>query len=417
MMIELKYGRKVVLFEPPPNWTVTTIEPGHPAPCEVERALLSSLVRPFSSQSLDGWLEGKEKILIIVSDITRYTGAEHILPLLKSKFLAEKKVEILFALGNHRKLTDDERKSIVSEEVFLSWPCVDHDCFDDRELSFLGTTESGMEVRVNRRLLDADGIIVTGTISFHYLAGFGGGRKCIIPGVAGYQTILDAHRRVFRTDAPGKDARARTGVLTGNPMHEAIMEGISLVNKPLFLINTILDDEKRFLKVFSGDMEASHEAGCAWYSDYFSATAREKADVVIVSVGGYPKDIDFIQTHKALEHAKYATKPGGTIILLGKCEDGIGNQHFLPWFDYPSIEAMEPDVRVSDKVYSQTAYSTRMKAEQYRVIIVSDLDDVDVRKMGMTPARSLDEAVDLVEWDEHALCYVIPEGSKTLAQE
>ena len=112
-----------------------------------------------------------------------------------------------------------------------------------------------------------------------------------------------------------------------------------------------------------------------------------------MSVGGYPKDIDFIQTHKALEHAKHAARDGVDDIVLGKCEDGIGNPYFLPWFDYPSVEVMEPYVRQSDKIYSQTAYSTRIKAERYNVILVSDLPADQVRKMGMTPRRGLEEAL------------------------
>jgi lactate racemase len=412
--MELRYGRGAVQFSPPPHWITNLIEPKHPASCEMGEALFSSLENPHGSDSFKEWLKDKRRLLIIVSDVTRYTGAEHVLPLLKSEFLNEKTVQVLFALGNHRKQTEDERRSLVSDEIFNSWPCEDHDCFDEAVLAQLGTTKSGMEVKLNSRLLDADGILVTGTISFHYLAGFGGGRKCIIPGVAGYHTILDAHRRVFKQNAAGKDERAQTGILRGNPMHDAIMEGIALLDRPLFLINTVFDDEKNLLKVFSGDMAISHQAGCSWYNEHFSASAQEKGDVVVVSAGGYPKDIDFIQAHKALEHAKHAAKPGANIILVGKCEDGVGNQHFLPWFDYESIEAMEPYVRISDKVYSQTAYSTRLKTQEYKVILVSDLDEGDVRRMGIKPTRSLDEAISLVASKRRILCHIIPEGSKTL---
>jgi nickel-dependent lactate racemase len=136
-----------------------------------------------------------------------------------------------------------------------------------------------------------------------------------------------------------------------------------------------------------------------------------------VSAGGYPKDIDFIQSHKALEHARHAVKDGGTIILLGKCEDGMGNRYFLPWFDYPSSDAMEPHVRSSDKVYAQTAYSTRLKAERYHIILVSDLEDDQVKKMGMEPRRTLIDALASLPRDREMLCHILPEGSKTLVRE
>ncbi len=417
MKIDLKYGRDVVSFEPPKAWTISLVDHGHPLPRPFEETLVASAAAPYGSPPLEDWVAGKD-VLIIVSDVTRYTGADLLLPQLRRRFLpGARRVRILFALGNHRKHTEAEQRALVSDAVYETIPCIDHDCFNEDVLSPLGVTPTGLRVALNTMLFESDATIVTGTISFHYLAGFGGGRKCIIPGIAAYQTILDAHKRVFNRDKPGKHVRAQTGILEGNPMHEAIMEGISLIKKPLFLINTIFDDNKRLLNIFSGDIKESHEAGCAWYHAHFSATVPEKADVVVVSAGGYPKDIDFIQSHKALEHARHAVKAGGTIILLGKCEDGLGNRYFMPWFDYPSSDAMEPHVRESDKVYAQTAYSTRYKAERYHIILVSDLEDDQVKKMGMEPRRTLGEAVASLPRDREMLCHVLPEGSKTLVRE
>ena len=417
MRLELKYGNGVMASEAPASWEISFIDHGRPAVRPFEETLLSSLAEPYGGPSLDTILPGKD-VLVIVSDVTRYTGAERLVPILRKEFLGRAaRVRVIFALGNHRKQSEGERRGLVSDGVYEAYPCIDHDCFDEKGLSTLGKTPSGLHVSVNSMLLEADVTIVTGAVSFHYLAGFGGGRKCIIPGIAGYQTILDTHKRVFNRTGPGKDERAQTGILQGNPMHEAIMEGIALIDRPLFLINTIFDDRKNLLNIFSGDIRQSHEKGCAWYNEHFSTTVPEKADVVIVSVGGYPKDIDFIQTHKALEHAKHAAKKGGTIILLGQCADGVGNPYFLPWFDYPSIEAMEPAVRESDKVYAQTAYSTRIKVEAFNVVLVSDLPEADVRKMGMTPRRTLDEALSILDRGRGLLCYVMPEGSKTLVRE
>jgi lactate racemase len=413
-MIELKYGREALHLEAPSSWTTHIVEARHPDTRILEDELLSSLDNPYGSKPFLQWIKDKKRILLIVSDITRYTGAERVLPILKEKFLAQKDVTVLFALGNHRKQTGEEQRSLVSDGIFESWPCIDHDCFDDEILTLLGTTTSGLEMKVNKHLHGADAIIVTGAISFHYLAGFGGGRKCIIPGVSGYRTILEAHKRVFNIDKPGKHELAQTGILAGNPMHDAIMEGIALIDRPMFLINTVFDDKKDLLGIFAGDIALSHEAGCAWYNEHFAVTVKEKCDVAVVSVGGFPKDIDFIQTHKALEHVKNAVKDGGTIILVGKCEDGIGNSYFMPWFDYPTIEAMEPHVRSSEKIYAQTAYSTRIKTNKFKVIMVSDLDDNDVLKMGMIPKKNLNVAIESVGGKGHILCYVIPEGSKTL---
>jgi nickel-dependent lactate racemase len=413
MMSVLKCGRGDIQVTLPENWQTQILEPKHPPHMPLEEALERALSFPVGEKPLYEWLPGRD-ILLIVPDTTRYMGAESVLPLLCDKYLKECNIEILFALGNHRKQTEAERRSIVSDGVYEKVPCLDHDCFDASGLASLGRTQSGLEIRVNSRLLKKDGAILLGSISFHYLAGYGGGRKALFPGISGYDTLLGVHKKVFLPDSPGKHPRVRPGIMGGNPMHEELMAALALVPPPLFLINTVVDDERNFLNVFAGNVTEAHRTGCEWYGDHFGVKAPDKADVVIVSAGGYPKDIDFIQTHKALDHAQAAVKDGGCIILIGKCEDGIGNPYFLPWFDYPTSVEMEPFVRESDKVYAQTAYATRLKAERFKVMFVTDLHEADVRKMGMTPARSLPDAIASVDVGRDVLCYIIPEGSKTL---
>jgi nickel-dependent lactate racemase len=413
MMSQLRCGRGTVSFDLPRRWIATTLEPKHPPPLPLEETLLTCLSRPVGEKPLKEWLQGKE-VLVIVPDVTRYMGAESLLPVLCEQFLKECDANIIFALGNHRKQTDAERRGIVSDVVYERFPCMDHDCFDPAVLTTLGSTLSGLEIRVNQALLKKECAIVLGSISFHYLAGYGGGRKAIFPGISGYDTLLGIHKKVFLPDKPGKHPKARPGILDGNPMHEETMAALGLVRTPLFLINTVVDDEKHLLNIFAGDVRQAHSAGCDWYAGHFGVRVDKKADVAIVSAGGFPKDIDFIQTHKALDHAQAAVKDGGTIILVGKCEDGIGNPHFMKWFDYPTAEEMEPFVRESDKVYAQTAYATRVKAERCKVLLVSDLEDQDVRKMGLVPARSLEDALGTLDTGTELLCYIIPEGSKTV---
>jgi nickel-dependent lactate racemase len=413
MMPTLKCGRGDIPLTLPENWETRILEPKHPPHRPLEEALATALSSPVGEKPLQEWLPGGD-ILLIIPDTTRYMGAEFLLPLLCDSYLRNCNLEIIFALGNHRKQTEAEKRSIVSDQVYEKVPCLDHDCFDASGLASLGRTPSGLEIRVNSTLLKKKGAILLGSISFHYLAGYGGGRKALFPGISGYDTLLGVHKKVFLPDRPGKHPRVRPGILDGNPMHEELMAALALAPVPLFLINTVVDDEKHFLNLFAGDVKEAHRAGCDWYGAHFGVEVNEKADVVVVSAGGYPKDIDFIQTHKALDHAQAAVKDGGSIILIGKCEDGIGNPYFLPWFDYPTAEEMEPFVRESDKVYAQTAYATRLKAERFKVLFVSDLNDKDVQRMGMIPKKSLADAVSSVDAGPGTLCYVIPEGSKTL---
>lgn len=410
----LKCGRDTVSFNVPENWRVHILKPMEPETRSMEEALTQSIDNPIGEPPLKEWLKGRGSVLVIVPDVTRYAGMEQALPVLYENYLKDLDVRIIFALGNHRKQTREEQAYIVSEDIFRKVPCFDHDCFDKSGLTSFGYTATGLEVILNSALTRNEAVIATGSISFHYLAGFGGGRKAIFPGVSGYETILGIHGKVFNPDKPGKHERAKSGVLAGNPMHEEIMQGIALIPTPMFLINTVIDEDHNLYGVFSGNMKEAHETGCAWFMDHFGCMPEERADVAIVSAGGFPKDINFIQAHKAIEHAMDAVKENGTIIVVGKCEDGLGNADFLKWFDYPSLEEMEKHVRKADKVYAQTAYATRLKASRRVIYFVSDLDDAVVRKMGLVPARTVEEAIAQADTGKEQFCHIIPNGATTL---
>jgi nickel-dependent lactate racemase len=377
-------------------------------------ALPKALENSIGQKSFREWIREFKKVLIVVPDVTRYAGMEHVLSVLYDKYLNSIKTRIIFALGNHRKQSVEEMKGIVSDSIYNRVESFDHDCFNNNILTSIGHTASGLEIKVNEAIVNADAAIVTGSINFHYLAGFGGGRKSIFPGIAGYETILGIHKKVFREDRLGKHDLAKSGTLKGNPMHEEIMEAVSLVKTPLYLINTALDDKKNFLNIFAGDIKEAHLVGCSWYRNHFAVGIEERADIAIVSSGGFPKDINFIQSHKAIEHAMGAVKDNGVVIVNGKCEDGLGNQDFLRWFEYATIAEMEPHVRASDKVYAQTAYATRCKAARCNILLVSDLTDEQAVKMGLTPHKTVQDAIDSVDDGKKKLCFIIPDGSNTL---
>ncbi|MCS7280824.1 MAG: nickel-dependent lactate racemase [Desulfobacterota bacterium] len=411
-MIRLRYGRGFVDFSIPEKWLVRQIEIERKKPIlSLEEKLIDKLENPVGERPFSVWIKDFEKVLVIVPDITRYAGVCLILPLIYRKYLKGKDVTILFALGNHRKHSESEKMEILGEEIYKSVPSKDHDCYDDRELTFFGYTSSKVPVYLNRLVRICDCLVVFGSINFHYLAGFGGGRKALIPGIAGYETIIGVHRTVFKEK--GKHELARPGILDGNPMHEEIISGLKLIEKPMFLINTVVE-EKDIVAIFCGNIEKAHKRGCEWYLKEYSFEVEKKADVIIVSSGGYPKDINFIQTHKSMEHAIGGLKKDGYLITVGACEDGIGNEHFLKFFEYGGIDEMEKAVRGSDKVYSQTAYATRLKSEYCQIVLVSELSEESVVKMGIIPKRTVDEAIKLIDDGREKLCYIIPDGSQTL---
>jgi nickel-dependent lactate racemase len=410
----LKYGRGTVNFEVPHNWQTMVLKHSEPKSVPLKEALHKALENSIGHKPFSEWVKQYKNLLIIVPDVTRYAGMERVLPVLYDEYLSGIKTRIIFALGNHRKQSKAEMKGIVSDSIYDEVESFDHDCFNNNVLASIGHTASGLEIKVNEALVNADAAIVTGSINFHYLAGFGGGRKSIFPGIAGYETILGIHKKVFREDKLGKHDLAKSGTLEGNPMHEEIMEAVGLINTPLYLINTVLDDKKNFLNIFTGDIREAHVAGCSWYRNHFAVGIEERADIAIVSSGGFPKDINFIQSHKAIEHAMGAVKDNGVVIVNGKCEDGLGNQDFLRWFEYSTIAEMEPHVRASDKVYAQTAYATRCKAARCNILLVSDLTDEQAVKMGLTPHKTVQDAIDSVDDGKVKLCYIIPDGSNTL---
>ncbi|HEY6839161.1 MAG TPA: nickel-dependent lactate racemase, partial [Geobacteraceae bacterium] len=360
-----------------------------------------------------------ERVVIVTSDITRYTGSHIYLPLLVERLNAagipDRDIEIVIALGIHRRQTEHEHRKIVGT-LYGRIRVVDHDCDDPGKLVYLGRTSGGIDVEVNRSVAEADRVILTGTIGFHYFAGFGGGRKSILPGVASRASCMASHFAVLNPgEGTGKNPRATTGVLDDNPVHDAMVEACAMV-APAFMLNTVLSPEKEIVAAFAGDWREAHRSGCRFYGDHFSYPLRERADLVVVSCGGYPKDINFIQAHKSMEYGSQALKEGGAMILLAQCRDGYGNATFFTWFRFKALPEFEAELRRRYEINGQTAYSTLQKAQRFRVILVSDLPPEEVATMGMTPARSLAEAMAAAG---HMLpadytTYVIPEGGTVL---
>jgi nickel-dependent lactate racemase len=360
-----------------------------------------------------------ERVVIVTSDITRYTGSEIYLPILVEELnrvgIVDGDIEIVIALGIHRKQTAAEHRKILGS-LYNRIKVSDHECDDPNELTDLGMTSSGLPVQINRRVVAADRVIVTGTIGLHYFAGFGGGRKSLVPGVASRETCMATHFAIFNPpEQGGRNPLACTANLDGNPVHRAITEAAQMIN-PDFILNTVLTADKRIAKVFCGELEEAHLAGCELAKDLYTAPLDQAADMAIVSCGGHPKDINFIQAHKALDYGVHAVKPGGTVILLAACPDGFGNDTFFNWFNYEDLDIFEKALRSRYEINGQTAWSTLSKARAWRVILVSELTREQTNKMGMAKAATLDEALQMAykPLPENPQIVVSPDGGTVL---
>ena len=248
---DLKYDDRSFPCDLPEAQVLTAQVP--PSPGEPVALVRRALEAPIGGPPLEEIVRRGEKVLIVTSDITRYTGSEHYLPVLAERLNAfgipDKNIEILIGLGTHRPQTETEHRKILGP-LFGRVEVVDHECANPGELVTVGVTSGGMTVKVNRRVTEADRVIVTGTAGFHYFAGFGGGRKGLVPGVAGRQTCMETHFAVFNPpEVGGKHPLAKTGVLAGNPVHEAILEAARMVRHD-FLLNTVLSPDKKILEVF-----------------------------------------------------------------------------------------------------------------------------------------------------------------------
>jgi lactate racemase len=394
--IPLRYGRT---SQPIPNGVfprVETLAARLPVvPPSEEQLLAQRMARPLGSLPLSRLVRRIDRIAIVISDVTRYSATDRILPLLLRETddagIPRNRVTLFVARGTHRPMTDVELQEAIGP-VIGSGVRVEQSHPEER-LVDLGTTPRGTRVRLYGPVVEHDRIVLTGTISFHYFAGFGGGRKALVPGCAGKETAHQTHFRVFRADGPGKHPMARAGVLAGNPVHEDIVDAVSML-PPTFLVNTLLTPAKRIFGLVAGHWQKAHEEGCAQYARHFRVRIPKRYPLVIASAGGFPKDINLIQSHKAMEHAFQATTPGGVLVLLAECPDGFGSETFFPWFRFRDPDLLERELRTNYQIYGQTAHAILTKTRACRVILVSSLPREAVEAMGMTPAPTLADAVD-----------------------
>lgn len=415
--IELKYAAGKQRGQIP--WPAAWLGSKPLSAAEPTALIAAALRQPIGCPPLEQIIKPQESVLIVTSDITRYTGSEIYLPILVAELnrigVVDEQISILIALGIHRSQTVEEHRKILGP-LYGRIAVFDHDCDNPGQLVELGRTDNGLPVSINRRAVEADRLIVTGTVGFHYFAGFGGGRKGLVPGIAGRETCMRSHFTVFNPPAiGGKHPRATTGLLEGNPVHQPLLQAARLV-RPDFLLNTVLSPQKELLGVFCGDLEQAHLAGCELVRDLFQVPLAQAADLAIISCGGEPKDINFIQSQKALDYGCRAVREGGTIILLAACRDGFGNATFYDWFKYQDLDEFERALRADYQINGQTALATLSKARRFRVILVSEFSAGQTARMGMEKAAELSSAIELARAGLPAepTVVVIPDGGTVL---
>ncbi|HEX3281825.1 MAG TPA: nickel-dependent lactate racemase [Pyrinomonadaceae bacterium] len=413
--IQLGYGRGSQLFTfDPSRFQILETNPADEKPLtdvEIGAAFSDTIESP----SIDDLFSAGDTVLIVVSDATRATGSAQIINLLVRRLIQAgvppSDIAIIFATGIHRRVTDEEIKELLTPFIAQRVRVLHHDSDDSGALVSLGVTAGGTPVEVNRALKDFSRVILTGAIGFHYFAGFTGGRKSICPGLASARTIEATHMLALDFETGERRRGVGTGKLDGNAVNEEC-ERVAALIEPSLGVNAVVDERGRVVKLYVGDWRAAHRAGCEAYLATHSLDIAERRDLVIVSCGGSPWDINLIQAHKALEMAAQATNQGGTIVLLAECSDGPGRADFLKWFAEDDSRALAARLREAYEVNGQTAWSLLTKAERYRIFLISELPEEQVRAMRMIPANSLNDVMARI--DNAASGFILPRGAALL---
>ena len=356
----------------------------------VERAILA----PIGSPRLRELARGKNKIVIIASDHTRPVPSKVIIPPMLREIREgnpDADITILIATGCHRETTKEELIGKFGEEIVENEKIYIHDCDEREKLVNIGTLPSGGACEINSIAYEADLLVAEGFIEPHFFAGFSGGRKSVLPGIAGRATVLANHCSEFINDK-----RSRTGILEGNPIHKDMLWAAKAA-KLSFIVNVVLNGEKEVIYAVAGDTEQAHKRGTDFLSELCGAKALD-TDVVISTNGGYPLDQNVYQAVKGMTAAEATVKKDGVIIMLAASGDGTGGDHFYHQLaDEDDIRKTmdmflkrDRDMTAPDQWQSQILVRILMHA---RVIYISEMPDEDVRRMHMIPAHTIDEAL------------------------
>lgn len=361
--------------------------------------VLSALENPIQSEKLCNLSEGKKKVLLITSDHTRPVPSKITLPILLKEIRKnnpEVHIRILIATGCHRATSKDEMIEKFGEDLVKNEQFINHDSTKEDMMVTKGTLPSGSVLKVNSLVDWADLIVSEGFIEPHFFAGFSGGRKSILPGIAFKRTVMENHCSRFIADS-----RAVTGNLEGNPIHEDMVYAARAA-KLAFILNVVIDSEKRVIRAFAGDPCKAHEEGCKFVRE-MAGVKKEEADIVITSNGGYPLDQNIYQSVKGMTAAETCVKKGGIIIIAASCMDGHGGDEFFKWFATASspeevfnkILSIDQRDTIPDQWQAQILARVLLKAH---VIMVTDsIHKQTIEKMHMKHASNLEEALDYAD--------------------
>jgi nickel-dependent lactate racemase len=410
MKLEVPYGKDSKLeAEIDEQSVIGIIEPNEVEIGDETEIIRQALNNPIGSPSLKEFLKDARDVLFIVNDPTRPTPTARVLDIIEGD-IAGHNVSFIVATGIHRAPTEEEYLQIFTEKYYTKYKdrIHSHDSKND-EMVHLGTSKNGTEMRVNKIGVDAHKIVIISSVEPHYFAGYTGGRKSFLPGIASFETIEQNHKLALKQEA-------RALALSGNPVHEDMIDALSTVKKEIFTISTVLDKNHRIYAATAGDIYKSMEAAVSKAEEVFVAKIPQKADIV-VSVVKFPSDIDLYQAQKGIDNAKYALKEGGILLLVAKCRMGIGEDSFVKL-----LSSADSPKDALDRIEKKFVIGYHKAAKMAEVGLyaqtwaVTDLDPKILESIFIRPFSSFQEALDKAfeEKGKDAKALILLDGSLTI---
>ena len=411
MRMEFGYGKGIQTVEIPDKNLLAVLTANE---MEHERrgadAVDYALEHPIGAARLRETAKKGQKVAVITSDISRPLPSYDVLPSvireLNEAGIPDEDITVVFALGSHRHHTEEERRHLAGDEVFERVRCIDS---DPEDCIHTGTSSRGTPFDFSRSVVEADLRVALGNIEFHYFAGYSGGVKALMPGVSTPAAIQCNHSLMVSQDACA-------GRLEGNPVRQDLEEALSFC--PVhFIVNAVLDEHKKIVYAVAGDVIEAHRAGCRYLDRMYRKPIPARADIVLVSQGGAPKDANLYQTQKALDNAKHAVKKGGTMIVIGACNEGLGSARFEEWLTgAPTAHSMVERIGKDFQLGGHKAAAIAMVLENARIDLVSEMEDDFVRSIFLNPQPDAQSAFDeaMERYGAEATVIAMPFGGATL---
>ena len=385
-----------------------------------EELVKKALENPIGSPRLRDLVKGKNKIVIIASDHTRPVPSKIMAPIMLEEIRSGNPtadITFLIATGFHRPTTKQELIGKFGEKVVAEEKIVVHNAFDPESMVNIGKLPSGGDIVINKLAVEADLLISEGFIEPHFFAGFSGGRKSVLPGVVSKVTVLANHNSRFIASD-----KARTGNLEGNPIHIDMLHAAKTA-KLQFILNVVIDADKKIIKAFAGDLEKAHAEGTKFAGELANVAAKP-ADIAITSNGGYPLDQNIYQAVKGMSAAEATCRKGGVIIICAACNDGHGGEDFYEWFKkaesaqavMDEIMAIEPQHTLPDQWEAQIL--ARILIDHTVIMVTDQCDHSMITDMKMKVANTLPEAMKMAEEivGKDASITVVPDGVSVIVK-